>query len=192
MRMVGSPWWSRLYLPSCSRLHRSPSSWVRSGPRIAGQRRARVRRQECRPVPLHARDDADRVVDVVARARCAVLAESRERRASRSRAAHGVDRDVPRVTDRQRVPVERGAQILGGVESEVSAHPGVVGVSTVGRHAAQGFAWRSTVAVEGSRSHARTSTANEVGPGFFAMLDIPVLLGRDFDRGRHPRRRGSR
>jgi predicted permease len=39
--------------------------------------------------------------------------------------------------------------------------------------------WLVNVTIEGSES-AQGVSANEVGPGFFAMLDIPLLQGRDF------------
>ena len=66
----------------------------RPGASAARQQRARIRRQESRPVPLRARDDADRAVDAAARARGVVHAEPREHRARRPGAAHGVDRHV--------------------------------------------------------------------------------------------------
>jgi predicted permease len=77
-------------------------------------------------------------------------------------------------------PLERGAQILEAVESEIAAQPGVVGVSTSAVMLLSDTTWRSTVAVEGSEHPRENVHANEVGPGFFAMFEIPLLRGRDF------------
>jgi len=77
-------------------------------------------------------------------------------------------------------PVERGAQILEDIESEMSAQPGVLGVSTSAVMLLGDQRWRTTLAVEGSEVARQNIHANDVGPGFFAMFDIPLLLGRDF------------
>lgn len=77
-------------------------------------------------------------------------------------------------------PVERGAQILEGIEREIAAQPGVVGVSTSAVMLLGDQRWRTRLAVEGSEVARQNIHANDVGPGFFAMLDIPLLRGRDF------------
>jgi predicted permease len=41
--------------------------------------------------------------------------------------------------------------------------------------------WRTTLAVEGSDAARQNILANEVGPSFFRVLDIPLLLGRHFN-----------
>jgi predicted permease len=76
-------------------------------------------------------------------------------------------------------PPERGAQLLEAVERELAAQPGVTGVSTADVLLLADSQWLVNVTIEGSES-AQGVSANEVGPGFFAMLDIPLLQGRDF------------
>jgi predicted permease len=78
---------------------------------------------------------------------------------------------------------EQGAQVFEAVERELAAQPGVTGVSTAGVSLLSGSSWGVRVAVEGfepAQESDRRVSANEVGTGFFAMLDIPLLAGRDF------------
>jgi predicted permease len=76
-------------------------------------------------------------------------------------------------------PPERGAQMLEAVERELAAQPGVAAVSTADVRLLADSQWLVNVTLEGS-DPAQGVSANEVGTGFFAMLDIPLLQGRDF------------
>ena len=78
-------------------------------------------------------------------------------------------------------PLERGAQVLETIENEIAAQPGVVAVSTSAVTLLSDSQWRSTVAVEGSEQPRENVYANEVGPAFFAIFDIPLLIGRDLN-----------
>jgi len=78
-------------------------------------------------------------------------------------------------------PVERGAQILEGIERELAVQPGVLGVSTSAVMLLGDQSWRTTLAVEGSEQPRQNIHANEVGSSFFTTLDIPLLLGRHFN-----------
>jgi predicted permease len=71
----------------------------------------------------------------------------------------------------------QGARVLEAVERELAAQPGVTHVSTAGVPLLNDSQWRRTVAYEGSEQNV---SANDVGPGFFAALDIPLLQGRGF------------
>jgi predicted permease len=71
------------------------------------------------------------------------------------------------------------------IEDELSALPGVksVAASMVGLIA--GNNWGSNVSVEGYETTPDTDTHssfNEIGPGFFSTLGIPLLAGREFTR----------
>ncbi len=73
---------------------------------------------------------------------------------------------------------ERGAQAIEAIERELAAQPGVTSVSTSGVPLLSNSQWRTTVSVDGAES--TNVNANEVGPSFFATLDIPLLAGRAF------------
>jgi predicted permease len=71
----------------------------------------------------------------------------------------------------------QGARVLQAVERQLAAQPGVTHVSTAGVPLLSDSQWRTTVAFEGSEHGV---SANDVGPDFFAALDIPLLQGRGF------------
>jgi predicted permease len=78
---------------------------------------------------------------------------------------------------------EQGAQVLDAVERELAAQPGVTGVSTAMVPLLSRMSWGGRVAVEGfepAQESDRRVNLNEVGTGFFAILEIPLLAGRDF------------
>jgi predicted permease len=80
-------------------------------------------------------------------------------------------------------PPERGAQLLEAIEREVAAQPGVTGVTLSAVPLLSGNRWGENVAVEGFDSSAAADlrvSVNQVGTGFFSLLDIPLLRGRDF------------
>jgi predicted permease len=69
------------------------------------------------------------------------------------------------------------------VESELAAIPGVRGVGASLVPLIGGSNWNTDVTVEGASSdpHAdNTASIDEVGPGFFGTLGIPLLAGREF------------
>jgi predicted permease len=72
------------------------------------------------------------------------------------------------------------------VEDELSAIPGAVAVTSSTVPLLSGNNWGNNVLVEGFEAGPDTdsnSNVNEVGPGYFAALGIPLLAGRDFTRG---------
>jgi predicted permease len=78
---------------------------------------------------------------------------------------------------------EQGAHFFEAVEREFAAEPGVVGVSTSAVMLLRGMSWGGQVTAEGSEESAQRVNFNEVGTGFFSLLDIPMLAGRDFTEG---------
>jgi predicted permease len=69
------------------------------------------------------------------------------------------------------------------VESELAAIPGVRGVGASLVPLIGGSNWNTGVTVEGASSdpHAdNTASIDEVGPGFFGTLGIPLIAGREF------------
>ena len=82
--------------------------------------------------------------------------------------------------------VDQTRQLFERVEDELGALPGVSGVSSSTVPLLSGSNWGSDVAVEGFKAGPDTdsnSRFNEVGPGYFSTLGIPLLGGRDFTRG---------
>ena len=77
----------------------------------------------------------------------------------------------------------RSAQFFVRLEEELRNLPGVTGVTSAMVPLLGGSNWGTDVAVEGFRggpdidSNARF---NEVGPGYFRTLGVPLLAGRDF------------
>jgi putative ABC transport system permease protein len=88
---------------------------------------------------------------------------------------------------------ERSAQLFEQVEEELAAIPGVVSVASSMVPVLSGSSWGGNVAVEGfefTPDTDRQARFNEVGPGFFRTLQMPLLAGRDFgpaDRQGSPR-----
>jgi predicted permease len=81
--------------------------------------------------------------------------------------------------------VEQSRQLFERVEDEIGALPGVTGVTGSTVPLLSGSNWGNDVAVEGFKAGPDTdsnSRFNEVGPGYFSTLGIPLLAGRDFTR----------
>ncbi|HEU5217341.1 MAG TPA: FtsX-like permease family protein, partial [Gemmatimonadales bacterium] len=78
---------------------------------------------------------------------------------------------------------ERSGIFFKRAEEELGALPGVTGVSAALVAVIAGNNWGSDVSVEGFKKDADTdanSRFNEVGPGFFHTMGIPLLAGREF------------
>jgi predicted permease len=81
---------------------------------------------------------------------------------------------------------EQSRQLFERVEDEIGALPGVTSVTNSTVPLLSGSNWGNSVSVEGFKAGPDTDTNsrfNEVGPGYFATLGIPLLAGRDFTRG---------
>jgi predicted permease len=77
----------------------------------------------------------------------------------------------------------RAQQLLARLEEELAAVPGVSHVTTSMVPLLTNSTWTNNVSVEGFERTPDTNTDasfSNIGPGFFATLDIPVLTGRDF------------
>jgi predicted permease len=82
-------------------------------------------------------------------------------------------------------PAERSKQLFERLEDELASQPGVVSVSAALVPALGGSNWGSDVAVQGFKAGPDTDTNarfNEVAPGYFKTMGIPLLTGRDFAR----------
>ena len=80
---------------------------------------------------------------------------------------------------------ERSKQLFERLEDELAAQPGVRSVSASLVPALSGSNWGTDVAVEGFKSGPdidSNARFNEVAPGYFATMGIPILAGRDFTR----------
>jgi predicted permease len=80
---------------------------------------------------------------------------------------------------------EQSRQLFERIEDELGALPGVKSVTTSTVPLLSGSNWGNDVSVEGFKAGPDTDTNarfNEVGPGYFATLGIPMLAGRDFTR----------
>ncbi len=78
----------------------------------------------------------------------------------------------------------RSAQLFGRLEQEFGALPGVSSVSGGLVPLLTGSNWGSDVSVQGFKKGPDTDANaryNEVGPGYFRTLGIPLLSGRDFN-----------
>jgi predicted permease len=81
--------------------------------------------------------------------------------------------------------VEQTRQLFERVEDEIGALPGVTGITSSTVPLLSGSNWGNDVSVEGFKAGPDTdsnSRFNEVGPGYFPTLGIPLLAGRDFTR----------
>ncbi len=79
---------------------------------------------------------------------------------------------------------EQSAQLFERVEEELAALPGVASVASSMVPVLSGNSWGGNVAVEGfefTPDTDRQARFNEVGPGFFRTLQIPLLAGRDIN-----------
>ena len=77
----------------------------------------------------------------------------------------------------------RARALFESIERALAAEPGVTGVTASMVPLIAGSSWGSSVRVEGFEAGPDTDTGarfNEVGPGFFRTLDIPLLAGREF------------
>ncbi len=80
---------------------------------------------------------------------------------------------------------EQSRALFERMEDEVAALPGVTNVSSSMVPLIAGSNWGSSVSVEGFEAGPDTDTGarfNEVGPGYFRTLGIPILSGRGFTR----------
>ncbi|HEX3158006.1 MAG TPA: ABC transporter permease [Gemmatimonadaceae bacterium] len=77
----------------------------------------------------------------------------------------------------------RSRALFERVEQELAAIPGVTGVTASFIPILAGSSWGTDVGVEGFRRDPETDTNaryNEVSPGYFRTLGIPLLAGREF------------
>ena len=80
---------------------------------------------------------------------------------------------------------EQARALFERVEDELSAVPGVTGVAASMVSLISGSNWGNSVSVQGFEAGPDTDTHsmyNEVGPGYFRTLGIPLVAGRDFTR----------
>jgi putative ABC transport system permease protein len=78
---------------------------------------------------------------------------------------------------------EQGAAVFEAVERELAAYPGVTHVSTAMVALLGNSQWSGGVVVEGfepGQTSEQNVSFNQVGTGFFELLEIPLLAGRDF------------
>ncbi len=78
---------------------------------------------------------------------------------------------------------EQSRQLFERVEAELAAIPGVASVTASMVAALAGNNWGSDVRVEGFEAGPdtdRNSRYNEVGPGYFRTMGIPLMAGREF------------
>ncbi len=80
-------------------------------------------------------------------------------------------------------PPERSRALFVGLEEDLAAMPGVASVSTARVPLIAGSNTRQGVSVQGFEAGPDTdigASFNEVGPGYFRTVGIPVLAGREF------------
>ncbi len=80
---------------------------------------------------------------------------------------------------------ERAMQLFARLEDEIGAIPGVTGVSGSLVPLLAGSNWGNDVSVQGFKAGPDTdmnSRYNEIGPGYFSTLGIPLMSGREFTR----------
>ncbi len=80
---------------------------------------------------------------------------------------------------------ERSKQLFERLEELLAAQPGVTGISASRVPSLGGSNWGTDVAVQGFKSGPdidSNSRYNEVAPGYFKTMGIPLLAGREFAR----------
>lgn len=80
---------------------------------------------------------------------------------------------------------EQSRALFERIEDEINALPGVASVAASLVPVLAGSNWGSSVRVQGFDAGPDTDTHsnyNEIGPGFFQTLGVPLLAGRDFTR----------
>jgi predicted permease len=80
---------------------------------------------------------------------------------------------------------QRSLQLFERLEDEIAAMPGVTGVSGSLVPVLSGSSWGQDVSVQGYKMGPDTdmnSRYNELGPGYFRTLGIPLMSGREFVR----------
>jgi predicted permease len=80
---------------------------------------------------------------------------------------------------------QRSRELFERLEDELAALPGVTGVSNALVAVLAGNNWGNDVSVEGFKAGPDTDTNsryNEIGPGYFRTLGVPLLAGREFTR----------
>ena len=78
---------------------------------------------------------------------------------------------------------ERSRDFFERLEAELAAVPGVTGVTASMVPLIAGSSWGNSVSVEGFEAGPDTNTGsryNEIGAGFFGVLKIPLMSGREF------------
>ena len=84
---------------------------------------------------------------------------------------------------------ERSRALFERIEDELAAMPGVTEVTASMVPVLGGSNWGSSVSVQGFAAGPDTDTHanyNEVGPGFFRTLGMPLITGREFTRADGP------
>jgi predicted permease len=87
--------------------------------------------------------------------------------------------------DRNGYSPERSKQLFERLEDELARQPGVTSVTAARVPALSGSNWGQNVSVEGFKAGPDTDTEsrfNQVAPGYFKTMGIPLLAGRDFTR----------
>jgi predicted permease len=131
------------------------------------------------------RDDADRVVDGAAR--CGGALRPQPFNVSRVQLGLKADHVVmfsisPELNG---YSPEKSLQLYERVEDELSALPGVSGVTSATVPLLGGSNWGNSVAVEGFNAGPdtdRDSRFNIIGPAYFQTLGMPLIAGREFTR----------
>ena len=84
---------------------------------------------------------------------------------------------------------ERSRALFERIEDELAAMPGVTEVAASMVPVLGGSNWGSSVSVQGFAAGPDTDTHanyNEIGPGFFRTLGMPLITGREFTRADGP------
>jgi predicted permease len=85
------------------------------------------------------------------------------------------------------VPKEHRTEYKRTLVERIRAVPGVAGAADVAIPPLGGGGWNNEIYIEGADpSTKKLSFFNSVSPGYFAMLGVPIVAGRDFDHGDTP------